>query len=122
MLSSEDLKKIKELLGEMGLGNNASTQEQSKKHSGKNAKSPPNGTEGNNPASCFELHPSSLLVIAGLITGVLNVESVLVNRNQVVQIVIAGELKRKTQLEKVMECIGKLPFEDIIKAIIENNV
>lgn len=57
------------------------------------------------------LNPSELLVIAGLIGGVLEVDSVLVDRDQTVQIILSGSLKRKTQLDMMMEQIGKMPFD-----------
>lgn len=67
------------------------------------------------------LSPSQLLVISGFLGGVLEVESVLVDKDQEVQIVLSGTLKRKTQLEKVMEQVGKMPFEQVVKAIIKSS-
>lgn len=66
------------------------------------------------------LNPSQLLVIAGLIGGVLQVDSVLVDRNQAIQIVLSGSLKRKTQLDIIMEQIGKMPFDQVMAAIMNN--
>ncbi len=69
---------------------------------------------------CINLTPSQLLIIAGFLGGVLNVDSVLVSRDQVIQIVLSGSLKRKTQLDKIMEQIGKLPFDQVVKSIMDN--
>ena len=64
------------------------------------------------------ISPSQALVIAGLISGALEVTSVLVDRDQEVQIVLAGSLKRKTELEKMVDQIGEMSFEEVMKAIL----
>lgn len=125
MLSPENLEKIKELLNQIWADHSPPVKERSGSKSGKkniNEKKRQNGDTSNNVAKCFDLTTSELLVITGLIIDVLNVESVLVSRDQVVQIVLSGNLKRKTELERVMEQVGKLPFDQVIKAIIENNL
>lgn len=64
------------------------------------------------------LTPSNALVIAGLLSGSLNVLSVLIDRDQAVQIVLEGSLKQKTDLEKMLDQIGSMPFDDVLKAIL----
>ena len=64
------------------------------------------------------LAPSQILVIGGLLGGVLEVQSVLVDKSQIVQIVLAGSLKQKTQLEKIMDQMGTMPFDEVMKAIV----
>ncbi len=68
------------------------------------------------------LNPSQLLVIAGIVGGVLEVDSVLVDRNQAIEIVLIGSLKRKTQLDMIMKQIGKMPFDQVVAAIMNNVV
>ncbi|ABO51019.1 hypothetical protein Dred_2509 [Desulforamulus reducens MI-1] len=63
------------------------------------------------------LTPSQMLVILGLLGGVFEVDSVLVDKDQVIQVVLSGSLKRKTELEKIMEQVGTMPFDDVMKAI-----
>ena len=67
----------------------------------------------------ISINPSQALVIAGILAGVLDVDSVLVDKEQTVQILLSGSLKQKTQLEKMMDQIGTMPFDDVIKALIE---
>ncbi|HYH03109.1 MAG TPA: hypothetical protein VEC37_08420 [Bacillota bacterium] len=125
MLSSEDLEKIKEMLSQIWADHSPSSKAKpGSKSDKKNAKgnNEKSGNKANEAVNCFDLIPSELLIITGLIIGVFNVESVLVNRNQVVQIVLAGNLRRKTELEKVMEQVGQQPFDQVVKAIIENNL
>jgi hypothetical protein len=110
VFSSEELEKAKKLVAQFGQLNlkqdSNSNKEKNDKRSDKN-KSP------------IDLLPSELLVIAGIICNVLQVQSVLVDRNQAIEIVLVGSLKRRTQLDKVMEQIGKMPFDQVMKSIMD---
>ena len=64
------------------------------------------------------LTPSKALVIAGLIGNVFTVDSILVDKNQRVEIVLSGILKQKTQLEKIMDQVGKMPFDEVLRSIV----
>lgn len=66
----------------------------------------------------ISINPSQALVIAGILAGVLDVNSVTVDKEQEVQILLIGSLKQKTQLEKMMDQIGAMPFDDVLKALI----
>ncbi|MDN5323099.1 MAG: hypothetical protein PWQ67_1553 [Clostridia bacterium] len=63
--------------------------------------------------------PPELMVILGLLGGVLKVESVLIDRNQVVDIVLTGSLKRKTEMDKILDQIGSKSFDEVMKALFE---
>lgn len=67
------------------------------------------------------LTPGQILVILALLGGVLDVESVTVDKDQNVDIVLTGSLKRpkaKTQLEQIMDQVGSLPFDQVMKNIL----
>lgn len=64
------------------------------------------------------LTPSKAVIIIGLIGDVLAVDSILLDKNQRVEIVLSGSLRHKTQLEKIMDQVGKMPFDEVMKAII----
>lgn len=64
------------------------------------------------------LGPSSLLVSLGLLSGVLEVISVLVDRDQSVQFILQGSLKRKTGLDRAMDDIGGHSFDEVMKAFL----
>ncbi len=64
------------------------------------------------------LTPAEIMVISGILTDVLSVESLLVDRTQQVQIVLGGSLKRKTELEKTLDEIGQKPFDEVLKALL----
>ncbi len=61
--------------------------------------------------------PAQISVIFGLLTGALSVNSVLVDRNQAVEIVLTGSLKRKTELDNILDVIGSMPFDEVLKAM-----
>jgi len=77
----------------------------------------------NNAKNCdgkqVTLTPAKLLVITGLLGGVFEVNSVLVDKDQLVEIVLAGSLKQKTQLEKMLDQIGGMPFDEVVKAFLD---
>lgn len=74
------------------------------------------GNKSNNKR--ISINPSTALVIIGLLSGVLQVDSVLVDRDQTVEFVLSGSLKQKTQLEKIMDQIGTMPFDEVMKAFL----
>lgn len=77
-----------------------------------------NKTNNNSNGNKINITPAQALVIVGIIGGVLEVDSVLVDKDQVVQIVLAGSLKQKTELEKMFDNIGSMPFDEVLKAML----
>lgn len=74
--------------------------------------------EKNVQEKCLKtLTPSKIVVILGLLSGALSVQSVLVDKNQTVDILLEGSLKKKTQLEKIMDQVGKMPFDEVMKSV-----
>ena len=57
---------------------------------------------------------------AGIICDVLQVDSVEVFRNQAIETNLVGSLKRSTQLDTVMQKIGKMPFDQVMKSIMDS--
>lgn len=126
MFSLDDLEKIRQAMAQLGSGAQAdqgkgSGAEQKKSQKGKDAKQNKDQDGCGAAGDCINLNPSQLLIIAGFLTGTLQVESVLVNRNQSIEIVLVGTLKKKTQLDKLMGQVGKMPFERVVQAIIDNS-
>lgn len=72
------------------------------------------GASGNK----ISITPSQALVIGGILGGVLEVTSVLVGRDQTVEILLSGSLKQKTELEKMLDQIGNMPFDEVVKAML----
>jgi hypothetical protein len=129
MLSHDEEEYIKKLLYKLAAEKN---EDDSDSKTEKETKSPNNAKSrcgskdnpGANPDNlkslCPKISPSQLLIIAGLLSGVLDIDSVVFNRDQTVNIVVAGSLKRQTQLDKIMEQIVKLPFEEVVRAILDS--
>jgi hypothetical protein len=106
MFSSDDFGAIKELVSRLGLEKRESSGEK-RDCQGKR--------DDQTNRSCVNLTPSQILIIAAFLTGVLEVNSVLVDKQQDIEIVLTGSLKRKTQSVQIMEGIGGVPFDQVIK-------
>lgn len=109
MFSVEDLERIKKKICQLNISTVKNNDGDQKERSGGNE---------NNGKACPSLNPPEILAIAGLLSGVLEVSSVLVSRDQTVEVSLVGSLKRQTQLEKIMEQIGKLSFEEVMQAML----
>ncbi|MBM7866478.1 hypothetical protein [Heliomicrobium gestii] len=77
---------------------------------------PCNGNKKRKKSGPPPLTPSKVAVIIGLISDALIVNSILVDRNQEVQIVLTGSLRRKTKLDKMLDEIGDESFDDVLAA------
>lgn len=66
------------------------------------------------------LTPALILVIAGILGGVLKVDSIQVDKDQIVYLVLAGDLKQKTQMDYIMDQVGEMPFGDVLGKILEH--
>ncbi|HEX2945590.1 MAG TPA: hypothetical protein VHT96_06515 [Clostridia bacterium] len=64
------------------------------------------------------INPSQALIIGAMLAGVLEVTSVLIDRNQTIEIVLTGSLKRKTELEKILDQIGSKTLDEVVKAML----
>lgn len=113
MFSSNELDTLMaRLISQMGLG----TAEINKIPSAK-------GTTGNsriqgNQNTIPHFSPQKVLVILGLLGGVLEVKSITIDRDQVVDVLLEGSLKRKTPLDNCLDTIGAMPFDDVLKAVL----
>lgn len=71
-----------------------------------------------NGKDTLQLKPEVVLVILGLLSESLEIKSILVDRDQRVQIILEGSLKKKTTLDKVMDYVGQQPFDEVLKALL----
>ncbi|KNF07189.1 hypothetical protein CLPU_21c00070 [Gottschalkia purinilytica] len=67
----------------------------------------------------LNLSPAQILVVTGILTDVLTIDSLLIDKDQKIQIVLAGSLKRKTELDKALDKIGKQPVDEVLKSIFD---
>lgn len=72
--------------------------------------------KNDNEVKSKKISPAQALVVAGLLSGVLEVTSILVDKDQVVQIVLAGYLKEETT--KVGQA-GKVSFDHVMESILD---
>ncbi|WP_418790768.1 hypothetical protein [Phosphitispora sp. TUW77] len=74
---------------------------------------------GNNSGFSLNLNPQKVAVIAGILANVLEVQSILIDRTQLVQIILQGSLKRKTPLDDAMNVVGCCSFDQVMQAMLE---
>ncbi|WP_347490776.1 hypothetical protein [Desulfoscipio sp. XC116] len=67
----------------------------------------------------ISLTPSAILVLAGILGGVLNVNSILIDNSRQVQILLTGSLKRKTEIDKMLDAVGCKTFDEVVGAIVD---
>ncbi|BFH71580.1 MAG: hypothetical protein E6230_10620 [Paenibacillus dendritiformis] len=65
-----------------------------------------------------KLSPQQIAVIVGLLTNALQVDSVLIDRNQAIEIVLVGSIRRKTKADYVAEQMGGVSVAELIQAIL----
>lgn len=66
------------------------------------------------PTILNKLSPEQIAVIAGILLNALEVESVLVDRDQKVEIVLSGSLRRKTKMDQILEQISDVTIGDFL--------
>ncbi len=64
-----------------------------------------------------ELSPEQLAVIAALLTNTLSVDSVQLDRDQNVQIVLGGSLRQKTKMDRLLDEMSGLTIADLLDSI-----
>lgn len=85
-----------------------------RKHCKKNAKS---GKLRKQDALLAELSPQQLAVIVALLTNSLEVNSVLIDREQTIQVVLEGSLRRQTRVDELLEELSGMNLGDVIQSI-----
>lgn len=82
-----------------------------------NKRNPNENKNNNDKCKKPRLSTSQILVITALLADALEVNSFSVDRNQEIQIILTGSLKRKTQMEKIMDQVGQKPFDEVMKTL-----
>lgn len=119
MYTSEQLDVLlQEALAGLGINNNSSDNTYNN-----NVSSNRYSSNSNKKSKGLSLTPAQALVLAGILGGSLTVFSVLVDADQNINIVLNGSLKRKgnsndDQLDKMMAKLGRVPFDDIVAAMV----
>ncbi|OEF97888.1 hypothetical protein BHF68_13665 [Desulfuribacillus alkaliarsenatis] len=94
-----------------------SNNNQSNTYTDKNSNKKSNQCNNGNKKRKNKLTPAQLLVIIGILAGSLQVDSIAIDKDQTIQILLAGSLKRKTQLDEMLDEMGEMPFEQVFKAM-----
>lgn len=77
-----------------------------------------NGKKKNTPA---KLSPQQIAVVVGLLTNVLEVNSILLDKDQNIEIVLTGSIRRKTKADRIAEELGDVSVADLLDAFVRKN-
>ena len=83
------------------------------------------GDDSGNSPGCsgknkkITLTPAKILVLLGILGGVFEVNSLLVDKDQVVQVLLVGSLKRKTKMDSLLDNLGPMTFDEIMQAVMD---
>lgn len=89
------------------MGKNGSNGNMKRKNSGKNKKN-----------SLPKLSPAQIAVIVGILTNSLEVNSVLIDKDQRVEVLLEGSIRKKTKADKMAEELDDISVSDLIEAYI----
>lgn len=80
-----------------------------------------NSKDNNCDREKINLNPSQILVILALLAGTLQVNSIVINREQGVDIILTGSLKKEeeSEIDKIMKQLGHLPFDEVMKSMLK---
>ncbi|NEU29668.1 hypothetical protein GN156_02620 [bacterium LRH843] len=65
-----------------------------------------------------QLSPDNLAVIAALLTNALVVQSVLINRDQTIEVLLSGSLKQKSEIDKLVEQVKNVPVGEFLNSLL----
>jgi hypothetical protein len=71
---------------------------------------------GNGKKNGSKLTPQQLAVIVGLLTNVLEVNSVLIDKDQKIEILLEGSIRKKTKVDRLAEELVEINVGDLIEA------
>ena len=76
------------------------------------------GANGQGASKNRKLSPQQLAVIVGLLTNALDVESVLLDKDQNIQIVLEGSIRRKTKADRIAAALDDVSVGDLFAALL----
>lgn len=65
----------------------------------------------------YKLSPQQIAVITAILFNVLEVNAVLIDKDQLVEVSLIGSLKRKSRLDKLLDEISDMPVKDVWNAL-----
>ena len=65
-----------------------------------------------------KLSPQQLAVVIGLLTNALSVESVLLDKDQTIQIVLEGSIRKKTKADRVAAALDDVSVGELFAALL----
>lgn len=67
------------------------------------------------------LTPNQVAVIAALLTNALHVQSILIDKDQTIQVLLEGSLRQKSELDKLVDQVRDVPVGEFISSLLNNS-
>lgn len=65
-----------------------------------------------------KLTPQQIAVVVGLLANALEVTSLLIDKNQRIEIVLEGSIRKKTRADRIAEELNNISVGDLLEAIL----
>lgn len=75
------------------------------------------GGQTGNSGLLTRLTPQQIAVIAGILTNSLYVDAIQIDKDQLVQIILVGSLRRKTDADKMLQQLNTVSIGDMLDSI-----
>lgn len=77
-----------------------------------------NNGKKNKKSALPNLTPPQIAVIVGILTNALKVESVLIDKDQTIQVLLEGSIRRKSKADIIADQLDNISVGDLIEAFI----
>jgi len=82
------------------------------------------GSKANQNSCKINITPAQALVIGGILTGVLDIFSFLIDVNHNVEITLIGKIQQddpqKPDLSNMLDSLGSMPLDDVLNAVLDH--
>jgi hypothetical protein len=76
-----------------------------------------NGNGNGNGNGKRKISPQQLAVVVGLLSQALSVDSVMIDKDQNIEIVLGGSLRKQTQMDRLLGEMSELSIGDLLDSI-----
>ena len=67
------------------------------------------------------LSPNQVAVITALLTNALHVQSILVSKDQTIEVLLQGSLRQKSELDKFVDQVRDVPVGEFLSSLLKNS-
>lgn len=68
----------------------------------------------------LQLSPEQIAIVTAILINALEVQSILLDRDQTLQILLIGDLGKKTESDEFIQEVGGMTFVDLVNSMVRN--